>query len=180
MSKLVNLTAVCKPTVLIRNMLRHNKDISEGTKYKIIAKRQILKKNVTFYSNGLRVIEGTDLNEQEMYDSEILRLAHASILVEKPVGDKRACYVDATKNPVEIWIYGMTIGRFLKSSQRLVETQQLQLEFLLEEPIRKTVEKKNGRNVRLFGRQSSNSHLSHQLLVETECAGDLFVNNECG
>ncbi len=130
-----------------------------------MAKRYILKRKVTFYYNGLRIIEGVDLDEQEMHDSEILRLAHASLLINAPVGDKQACYVDATKNPVEIWVYGMPIEKFIATSRKLVKTQQLGLEFLLEEPIRKTVEKTDVRNVKLFRGQSNNPHISHKFLV---------------
>lgn len=177
MGNLINLTAECKPSALMRKMLRHKGDVSEGTQHKIIAKRRILKRCITFYHNGLRVIEGTDLNEEEMHNSEILRLAHASLLIDAPVGDKKLCYVDATKNPVEVWVYGMPVEEFLKTSRRLVETQQLGIEFLLEEPIRKTVEKTNGRNVRLFRKQPRHPHLSHKLLVETECSGDCSVDD---
>lgn len=172
----VHLIAECKPSTLMQNMLRHSGDVSEGTQWKIIAQCQILKKRVTFYHNGLRVIDGVDLDEQEMHESEILRLAHASLLVGAGVGDKKLCYVDATKNPVEVWIYGMLAEEFIKTSQQLVETQQLGLEFLLEEPIRKTLETKNGRDVRLFRRQPRHPHLSHQLLVETERASDSTVD----
>lgn len=177
MGKFIQLTANCKPSTLMRKMLKYKGDVSEGTQYKIVARRKILKRDVVFYANGLRFIEGTDLNEQEMYDSEILRLAHASLLINAPVGDKKLCYVDATKNPVEVWIYSMPIKEFIKTSRRLIETQQLDLEFLLEEPIRKIVEKKNGRNVGLFRKQPCNPHLSHKLLVETECSSNLSVDN---
>jgi hypothetical protein len=173
----IDLRAALRPSGFMRRMLRHS-DVSEGTKFKVIAKRQILKRIVTFYHNGLRVVEGTDLNEQEMHESEILRLAHASILVGAPVGDKKACWVNATVNPVSVWVYGMPIEEFLATSQRLVETQQLGIEFLLEEPVRKVMEKRNGRNVRLFGKQPSHAHLSHQLLVETEHLGDLSVDDK--
>lgn len=179
MASYIHLTAKCQPSQLMRSMLRHTGDISEGTRGKIIAKRWILKKVVTFYHNGLRVITGTDLSEQEAHESEILRFAHASILIRAPVGDKKLCYVDATKNPVEVWVYGMPIEEFLATSRRLVETQQLGIEFLLEEPIRKTVEKKNVRNGGLFGKQPHHPHLSHRLLVETECLGDSFANDKC-
>lgn len=142
MANVINFTATCRPSALMRRMLLHSGDVSEGTQYKVLARRQILRRNVIFYHNGLRVIEGVDLNEQEVHESEILRLAHASLLVGSPVGDKRLCYVDATVNPVGIWIYGMPIEQFLATSQRLVEAQQLGIEPLLEEPVRKTMEKK--------------------------------------
>jgi hypothetical protein len=177
MANLINLTAECKPSLLMRKMLKHSCDVSEGTQYKVVAKRRILNRTVIFYHNGLRVIQGTDLSEQEMHDSEILRLAHASLLIGEGVGDKKLCYVDATKNPVEVWLYGMLAEQFIKTSRHLVETQQLGLEFLLEEPIRKTVEKTNGRNVRLFRKQPGNPHLSHKLLVETECSCNCSVDD---
>lgn len=177
MANLINLTAACRPTTLMKKMLQHSGDVSEGTQYKVLAKRQILKRRVTFYHNGLRVIEKADLNEQEVHESEILRLAHASLLVGTPVGDKRMCYVDATIDPVEIWIYGMPVEQFLTTSQRLVETQQLGIEFLLEEPINKTMEKTNGGNVRLFGRQSHLAHLSHRLLDKADCFSNGIAND---
>ncbi len=177
MAKLVNLTVNCRPSALMRRMLLHSGDVSEGTQHKILAHRQILKRHVTFYCNGLRVIKGMDLNEEEVHDSEILRLAHASLLIGAPVGDKRFCYVDATVNPVIIWIYGMAIKEFLATSQCLVETQQLGIEPLLEEPIRKTVEKTNERNVRLFGRQPCGAHLSHDLLVEADSSSDCSADH---
>lgn len=150
-----NLTVVCRPTRLLKRMLKNSGDVSEGNKHKLIATRMILKKKVNFYANGLRIIEGTALDEQDAHDSEILRFAHASIFTGGPVGDKALCYVDATKSPVEVWIYGMLLEQFLKTSKNLVGNKQLDLEFLLEEPIRNTMELKNGRNVRLFGRQLS-------------------------
>lgn len=149
---MVNLTANCKPSRLMRKMLKHTGDVSEGTQAKVVARRQILDRQVTFYHNGLRVVEGIGLDEQEIHESEILRLAHASLLIGHSVGDKKICYVDATKNPVEVWICGLLADDFIAKSKYLVETQQLSLEFLLEEPIKTIVEKKNVRNVRLFGR----------------------------
>jgi len=107
-SRILFLTANCKPSSFIKRMQKHRGDVSEGTQPKIIAQRRILNKIVTFYHNGLRIIEGVDLNEQEVHESEVLRFAHASLLISAPVGDKQACYVDATKNPVEVWVYGMT------------------------------------------------------------------------
>ena len=151
MGNVLQLTANCRPSNLIKRMREHSGDVSEGTQSKVIARRLILNKLVTFYHNGLRTIKGVDLGEQEVHGSEILRLAHASLLVGIPVGDKQACYVDATKNPVEVWVYGMRVEEFVKTSRRLVETQQLGLEFLLDNPLKQTVEKTDGRNVRLFG-----------------------------
>lgn len=154
MAKLVLLRATnMQPAAIMQRMLKHKGDVSEGTKYKIIAKRIILGRHVTFYYNGLREIENLDLSEQEEFDSEILRLAHASILIKQPVGDKKMCYVDATKNPVEVWIYGMLAEKFIKQSINVVKTGKLEKDFLLNEPIQTILEvKDHERDVRLFGR----------------------------
>lgn len=154
MGRLILLEAKnMQPSGTMSRMLRHKGDVSEGTKYKIIAKRIIMNRKVTFYHNGLREVEGLGLDEQEEHDSEILRLAHASILVKQPVGDKKMCYVDATKNPVEVWVYGMLAEKFIKESTRVVGTGQLEKDFLLNEPIQTTLEvKDHERDVRLFGR----------------------------
>lgn len=136
----------------MRRMLEHSGDVSEGTKCKVLAERVILNKKVTFYTNGLRKIEGVNLNDEDKYNSEILRFAQASILIGEPVGDKRKCYVDATKNPVEVWVHNLPLEEFLTKSKHLVETQQMDIGFLLEEPLSKVLEAENVGNVRLFGR----------------------------
>lgn len=144
MGNRVFLTAHCKPTLLTKRMLAHSGDVSEGTRHKILAKRIIIGRAVTFYSNGIRVIHNTTgLNEQEMHESEILRLTHASLLTGTPVGDKRKCYVDAKTFDVEVWVYGMPVKEFIRKSKELVGTQQVDVDFLLEEPINKIAEKAN-------------------------------------
>jgi len=153
------LIANCRPSLLTKRMTRHKCDVSEGTEYKVIARRCLLGKSMTFYHNGLRVIEGIKLTDQEQHDSEILRLAHASILIGEPVGDRRMCWVDATRNPVEVWIYGMKLEDFIKTSKSLVGSNLLPAGFLLEEPLKKVSEIKDERNVKLFGRAVSSSHL---------------------
>ncbi|MDX1372718.1 MAG: hypothetical protein R3321_09625, partial [Nitrososphaeraceae archaeon] len=75
---------------MMKRMRAHAGDVSEGTRHKIMAKRVILGKKVIFYENGLRVIENEkDINEEEQFNSEILRLAHASLLINDAVGDQK-------------------------------------------------------------------------------------------
>lgn len=152
MVRILSFTAECRPSALMRRMTHHSGDVSEGTQFKVLAKRFILGKEITFYRNGLRKIDNVLLTEEEVSNSELLRFAHASLLINGPVGDKRKCYVDATKNPVEVWLYSLPIGEFVAKSKKLVKSGELDKEFLLEEPISKVVEVKNVRNVRLFGR----------------------------
>jgi hypothetical protein len=150
--KLINFKANPRPSALLRRMLEHRGDVSEGTLHKIIAKRQLLGKTIIFYNSGLRLIEGIDLTEQEQYDSEILRLAHASVLINGPVGDKKVCYVDATKNKVEVWVYGLRLEEFIERSKIAVRLGHLNVDQLLNEPVKDTTRLRNERDVKLFGR----------------------------
>lgn len=137
---------------MLKRMMRHSGDVSEGTGSKLIAQRTILKRTVSFYNNGLRVIEGEEISEEDQYNSEVLRLAHASILMNAPVGDKRMCYVDATKNPVEVWFYNQRAEHFIDKVKEMVRTGQISEEVILDQPLQHTKDLKNERNVKLFGR----------------------------
>lgn len=146
------LTAFCRPSTMLKRMMKHKGDVSEGSKIEIMAIRTILGKKVTFYHNGLRIVEDGDLSEDDEYNSEVLRLAHASLLINDAVGDKRQCYVDARKNPVEVIIYGMPADIFIKKAENLIKTGQLDCDFVLGSHLRQTEESTDERNVRLFGR----------------------------
>lgn len=100
--------ATLKPGRFIKDNLKH-KNVSEGDKRFEIASRYILGKLVKFYNDGYREIIGVELDEQEIHDSQILRFAHASLLINEPVGDKKLCWVDARTNPVNVWIYNKEI-----------------------------------------------------------------------
>ncbi len=108
------------PTKLHRRMHAHKGDVSEGTNFKLLAEKNILGQRVLFYTNGLRQVKGIPLNDEEAHDSEILRFAHASLLISSPVGDKKKCYVDASKNPVEVWIYGMSAEKYIKGAEQCI------------------------------------------------------------
>lgn len=103
--------AHCRPTALMRRMLKHRGDVSEGSADRLLATRIILGRRVDFYRNGRRELHGSKLTDTEMHDSELLRFAHASLLDGTGVGDKLFCWVDATKNPVEVWLFGKQINR---------------------------------------------------------------------
>ena len=136
---------------MLRKMRKHSGDVSVGSKTKVMAKRSVLGRNITFYENGLRVIEGEDdVTEEQQFNSEVLRLAHASLLINDAVGDKRMCYVDARVNPVVVYIYGMLASDFVSKAKELIKTGQIAEDFVLDSPIQ---ELKNVRNVRLFGRR---------------------------
>ena len=140
-------TAHCKPSIYLKRIMAHNKNVDEGNKSKIIGIRTILGKRVTFYQNGIHTIEGINLNEEDQFNSQILRFAHASLLIGGSVGDKRGCYVDATKNPTEVWIYEYPLETFIKKYTYLMRVGSVDTDFLLEEPLKRTID--NERNVRL-------------------------------
>lgn len=134
MGRIVDLSAHCKPTAFYRRVNEHNKDDhSCGSRGTLIAIRRLLKREVRFYNNGERVIVGGDLNEQELHDSEILKFSHASILINQPVGDKKVLWVDATINPVDVWIYGEPWQNFLKRSKDAIINGIIDPEFAIEE-----------------------------------------------
>ena len=107
MGKIKQFVAYPKPSRLMRRMIRHRGDVSEGNTRIPVATRTLLGRKITFYHNGERVIEGLNITDEDMFNSEILRFAHASLLTGEPVGDRRMCCVDATANPVKVWLYGL-------------------------------------------------------------------------
>lgn len=110
MGNIILARAILKPTRLYKRIIAH-KDVSEGSVDQLIARRIILNYEVLFYRDGRRKIRNLELEDQDIHDSEILRFTHASILLSEPCGDKKYCYVDASVNPVEVWIFGKRIHK---------------------------------------------------------------------
>ena len=152
MGRIIQFSAHVRPVGFFRNILKHTGDVSEGSKHRILAVRTIAGKKVTFYHNGYRKIHNLNLTEEDTYNSEILKLAHASILTNMPIGKKSYCYVDSSYDPVDVWIYGMKLEQFLKSSKRVILTGELDKDFLLNLSLREISEVHDERNVRFFGR----------------------------
>lgn len=110
MGRLVNARISLRPTLRFLQAITHSKPVSEGTRHKLVATRTVLGRKVQFFNDGTRAIGGTkEVSEQEAYDSELLRFAHASILTGVPAGEKSFLWVDSSKDPVEIWLYGKQI-----------------------------------------------------------------------
>lgn len=135
-----------RPSALMKRMLRHSGDVSEGTNHKVLATRTILNRKVTFYSDGTHFIHRTGLNEEESFNSGILRFAHASLLINMPVGDKAYCYVDATKEPMEVYVYGMKLEDFIRKAKYLIKMGKVPKDYILDQ------EFPNVRDVRLPGK----------------------------
>lgn len=130
MGNIIQLTANFK---IENSCLKKFRDLSQGTQHKLIATRLILGKKVEFYRDGTRKVIGISLSEQEKHSSEVLRFAHVSILTQTPQGDKSVLYVDASVDPVEIWVSGVTAERYLAVSKNVIDNGILDAEFLLEE-----------------------------------------------
>ena len=151
MKKVLLYPNALRPSAMLKRMRAHTGDVSESSKAEIMARRTILGRKVTFYENGLRIVHSKDLSEDDQYNSEILRLAHASLLIGQPVGDKRQCWVDASTNPVTIVIYNTPASKFVKKVTHLMRNGDIDPDFVLNSHLRETEESTNVRNVRLFG-----------------------------
>jgi hypothetical protein len=153
MRKVLLTPNVLKPSSMLKRMRAHIGDVSEGSKAKVMAQRTILGKKVTFYENGLRVLHDRDISEDDEYNSEILRLTHASLLINDAVGDKRQCWVDARFDPVKVIIYNMEAVHFVQKATQLMRNGDVDPDFVFGSHLRQTEESTNERNVRLFGRR---------------------------
>ena len=116
-------------------MLAHRGDVSEGTKSKVLKRCKILGKDVVFYTDGRHVVDGVKLTEQEAHDSELLRFAHASILINGPVGDMAACYVDMSRSPPSIWLYDKPASVFIRDAKAAILAGKVSRDQLEDEPV---------------------------------------------
>ena len=135
MGRIVELSGTCRPTSKMRNYQKHNRDLSEGSKAKLIAKRTIMGHSVCFYENGEQIIETMsqdDMSNDEMFNSEVLRFAHASLISGVPVGDKSLTWVDASKDPCEVWIFGKTPKQFTQDAMACMQAGTLDPAIILD------------------------------------------------
>jgi hypothetical protein len=109
--------AHCRPSSLVRAMRKHSGDVSEGDRPSLIARRTILGRVCRFYTSGEHTVDFEDVSEEDSHNSILLRYAHASLIINEPVGDKRVLWVDATKNPCEVWIHSMPYALFLREAK---------------------------------------------------------------
>lgn len=109
----------------------HGKHLSEGDRPKLIATRMILNREVRFYSNGEHIAD-CEVPIDEQFNAEMLRFAHASLLVRQPVGDKAVLWVDATKDPCEVWVHGMTLEQFVQAIRFQIDTRAIDPEMIVD------------------------------------------------
>lgn len=125
MGKKVQLSGTFRPTSKMRHYAKCRKPVSQSSKAKLIATRTVIGHTVNFYESGEHVIETmsqSDLSDEEMFNSEILRFAHASLISGVGVGDKSMTWVNATKNPVEVWMFGKPIEQLAKGIMGLIKS----------------------------------------------------------
>ena len=114
-------------------MLKHSGDVGIADKAQLLARRTILGRIVRFYTNGEHIVEHEGLTDDEQFESEILRFAHASLLINAGVGDKKIMYVNAVVNPCAVWIYGRRAETFINeakaklSGEVIVDSNPVQL-----------------------------------------------------
>lgn len=126
-------TALLRPSNMAKKLRQHQGDVSTGSKAKILATRSILGKVVTFYENGEHKVRQKGITDEEQFNSEILRFAHASLLIAGPVGSKERIWIDATKNPVEIWLYNMPAEQFVKLADQKIKSGQVSRDFFVDQ-----------------------------------------------
>lgn len=151
MDRVKQFSAHLRPSGLTKKLFKHQGNLSESDKAHILGVRTILGKKVVLYKDGTHIIKGrTDLSEEEMFNSEILRFTHASLLINQPVGDKRKIWVDATVDPVNIWLYGVTIKQFIHKAKVAIKNGVTDPSFILDQhPEHFAKEIEDVRNVKL-------------------------------
>ena len=121
-----------RPSAMMRRVLKHDGNASESDKRRPLANRTVLGCTVRFFCNGESEVDGVFLTEEESHNSQILRFAHASLLINAPVGDKKLIYVDATRDPVDCWVYGAEALHFVSLGTSAVKSGLAKVDELVE------------------------------------------------
>ena len=135
MGRIVNLSGTLRPTAKMRHYQKCRESVSESSKARLIATRTIIGHTVHFYETGEHVIETiseSDLSTEEMFNSEILKFAHASLIAGIPIGDKNLTWVDCSNNPCEVWMFGKTTEQFLTDVHRSIKNGRLDPNLILD------------------------------------------------
>ncbi len=127
--RVISFSANPRPSALLKCLREHSGDVSAGSRPECLAVRTILGRTCRFYRNGEHTVEG--LPDHEAFDSELLKFAHASLLIDQPVGDKRVLWVDASKNPCEVWTYGMRAETYIARGMQAVDNDH-SFEFVVD------------------------------------------------
>ncbi len=142
MGRKVDFSARLSPSLMMKTHMKHQGDVSEGSQANLLAVREICGRRVELYTSGEHLVDA-HITPEEMYDSEILRFAHASVIIEGPVGHKRTCYVDASSDtpvdryktrsqPCEVWCYGHELSDFIEASRRAIGVGTIATELIVD------------------------------------------------
>ena len=132
MGSIKQFSATCRPSAVTKNLRRHNVDVSEGGRTRLIAKRTILGKICRFYTSGEHTVDDVRVTAEESHEALLLRYAHASLIIREPVGDKKVIWVDASKNPCEVWIHNMPSRKFLDLAMLAIKTGALGADLVID------------------------------------------------
>ena len=178
MAKIIQFEAHMRPSNMMKRMRKHQGNLSESDKANVLAERTILGKKVTFLTDGTHYINGKiELDDEEMFNSHILRYTHASILIDEAVGDKKKLWVDASVNPVVIWLYGVPIESFVHQAKLAINGGHLEPGFILDQhPEHFERETDYVRNVKLFGRHVDRPSVPDRDIRKAYSSGDSIVH----
>ena len=127
----MKLRATLRPAVTARKL--QTGDVSQGSMAQPFAWRDVLGKRVLFYRDGThRICSDTSLTEEELFNSQLLRFVHASLITAEPQGQKDYLYVDAAKNPVAVYICGLEGQEYLRQVHTAIQIGQVPAEMIAD------------------------------------------------
>ena len=129
----MKLTATLRPSALSNKLAKGRQDNSVSSHAHALATRWVLGKRIVFYRSGEHVIQGQHgLTDEEQYNSELLRFVHASLLASQPIGDEQVLYVDASQDPVEVYICGLPGDEYMRQVREAIATGDVPAEMVAD------------------------------------------------
>ena len=127
----MRLQATLRPGRAVRSL--QVGDVSEASKPKPIAVRDILGRRVMFFEDGTHQMCGDhSLSDEELFHSELLRFVHASVITGEPQGHPDYLWVDGTKNPVQVKIRGLTAEEYMRQVHTAIDVGAVPREMICD------------------------------------------------
>jgi len=138
----VLLSGAVRPSCMVKQVNCHKAgDQSESDRGELLAERMILGHVCRFMKNGDHFIVGMNITDQDHFNSQILRFAHASILCNVPVGHEKLLLVDMTVEPCRIIMFGKPIAEVLANAKIAVQSGLISIDLVVDgEPMAKIKE----------------------------------------
>lgn len=109
-------------------------DVSQSSRAKPIAWRDILGRRVMFFDDGTHQMSGDHtLSDAELFHSELLRFVHASLIKGEPQGHPDFLWVDASQNPVQVKICGLEAGEYMRQVHTAIDVGLVSGEMILDQ-----------------------------------------------